>query len=130
MREKIEYELPVEQTGFRSDRSTTDILVALQVLIEKTIEMDGQDFVVFTDYSKTFDSISQVQLFKILSEMGIPKHPVALLEALYNGQSAVIRGNGRHSSAFKIERRVRQGCILSPHLFNLYTESVIREAEI
>ena len=62
--------------------------------------------------------------------MGFPKHLVALLEALYNEQSAVIRWNGRHSSAFKIERGVRQGCILSPHLFNLYTESVIREAGI
>ena len=69
-------------------------------------------------------------MFEILSEMAFPKHHVALLEALYNDQSAVIRWNGRHSSAFKIERGVRQGCILSPHLFNLYTESVIREAEI
>ena len=59
-----------------------------------------------------------------------PKHHVALLEALYNDQSAVIRWNSRHSSAFNIERGVRQGCIISQHLFNLYTESVIREAEI
>ena len=130
MREKIEYELPDEQAGFRRGRSTADMLVALQVLIEKTIEMDGQAFVVFIDYSKAFDSISQVQMFEILTEMGFPKHLVALLEALYNDQSAVIRWNGRHSSAFKIERGVRQGCILSPHLFNLYTELVIREAGI
>ena len=69
-------------------------------------------------------------MFEIITEMGFPKHLVALLEALYNEQSAVIRWNGRHSSAFKIERGVRQGCIISPHLFNLYTESVIREAGI
>ena len=49
MREKIEYELPDEQAGFRSGRSTADMLVALQVLIGKTIEMDGQAFVVFID---------------------------------------------------------------------------------
>ena len=54
MREKIEYELPDEQAGFRSGRSTADMLVALQVLIEKTIEMDDQAFVVFIDYSKAF----------------------------------------------------------------------------
>ena len=69
-------------------------------------------------------------MFEILTEMGFPKHLVALLEALYNDQSAVIRWNGRHSSPFKIERGVRKGCILSPHLFNLYTESVIGEEEI
>ena len=60
----------------------------------------------------------------------IPKHLFALLEALYNDHSAVIRWNSRHSSAFKIVGGVRQGCILSPHLFNVYTESVIREADI
>ena len=80
--------------------------------------------------SKAFDSIGQVQMFEILSEMLFPKHLVALLEALYNDHSAVIRWNGCHSSAFNIERGVRQGCILSPHLFNLYTESEIREEEI
>ena len=106
------------------------MLAALQVLIEKTIEMDGQAFVVFIDYSKAFDSISQVPMFEILSEMRFPKHVVALVVALYNDQSAVIRWNGRYSSAFKIERGVRQGCIISPHLFNVYTESVIKEAEI
>ena len=115
-REKIEYELPDGQAGFRRGRTTADVLVALQVLIENTIEMDGQAFVVFIDYSKAFDIISQVQMFEIISEMGFPKHIVALLEALYNDQSAVIRWNGQHSSAFKIERGVRQCCIISPHL--------------
>ena len=106
------------------------MLVALQVLTEKTIEMDGQAFVLLIGYSKAFDSISQLHIFEILSEMGFPKHLIALLEALYNEDPAVIGGNGRCSSAFKIEIGVRQGCILSPHFFNLYTESVIREAEI
>ena len=69
-------------------------------------------------------------MFEIISEMGFPKHLVALLEALNNDQSAVIRWNGRHNSAFKIERGVRQGRIISPHFFNLYTESVMRAAEI
>ena len=58
MTEKIEYGLIDEQAGFRRGRSTTDMLVALQVLIEKKIEMDGQAVLVFIDYSKAFDSIS------------------------------------------------------------------------
>ena len=66
---------------------TADMLEAVQVIIDKTIEMNGQAFVVFIDYRKAFDSISQVHMFEILSEMGYPKHLVALLEALYNDQS-------------------------------------------
>ena len=74
MRENIEYELPDKLAGFRSGCSTADMLVAIQVLIEKTIEIDGQAFVVFIDYS-------QVQMLEILSEIGFPKHLVGLLEA-------------------------------------------------
>ena len=57
------------------------MLVLLQILLEKKIEMDGQAFVVFIYYRKTFDSIIHVQMFEILSDMGFPKHLVALLEA-------------------------------------------------
>ena len=130
MRVKIEQELPDEQAGFRRGRGTADMLVALQILIEKMLEVNGQAFIVFIDYSKAFDSISQTQLFDILSEMGFPKHLVSLLEALYIDQLAVIRWNGSHTNAFNIDKGVRQGCILAPHLFSLYTESVMREAEI
>ena len=84
----------------------------------------------FIDYSEAFESISQVQMFEVLSEIGFPKHLVAPLEVLYSDQLADMRWNGRHSSAFTIERGVRQRCILSPHIVNLYTESVIRQSEI
>ena len=75
-REKIEYELPDEQAGFRRGR----MLVDLKVIVEKTIGMGVHAFVVFIDYSKAFYSISQVglQIFEMLSEMGFPKHLVAL----------------------------------------------------
>ena len=85
--------------------------------------MDGQAFVVFIDYRKAFDSVSQVQMFEILTEMGFPKHLVALLEALYNDQSAVIRWNGRHSSAFKIEREEWGKGVFFHHISSIYTPS-------
>ena len=120
--EKMEYELPDEQAIFRPGRSwpTADVLVTLQVLVEKMIEMV---FVAFIDYSKAFDSTIQVQMFQILSEMSCTKYIVALLEALYNITNYLT--NGRHSSAFKIERGMRQGCIRSSNLFNLCNETVI-----
>ena len=76
------------------------------------------------------DSISNVQLFDIMLELGFPEHIVALLQSLYIDQTAVIRWDGSTTKTFPIGEEVRQGCILSPHLFSLYTEYVMREAEI
>ena len=86
---------------------------------------------VFIDYSKAFDSFSHIQMFNILiKDMGFPRHIVALVQALYEKQSAIVRWNGSHTKLFFIEKGVRQGCILSPLLFCAYTEQVMREAEI
>ena len=63
-------------------------------------------------------------------ELGFPEHIVALLQSLYIDQTAVIRWNGSTTETFPIGKGVRQGCILFPHLFSLYTESVMRDAEI
>ena len=69
-------------------------------------------------------------MLDILSEMGFPKHLFALPEAPYSDLLANMRWNGRHSGAFTIERLVRKGYMLSPHLFNLYTDSVTRQSGI
>ena len=86
MRKKIEMELPDEQAGFRPGRGTADMLVIIQVLIEKVMGIGGQALVTFIDYSKAFDSISHVQLFDIMLELGFPERIVALLQSLYIDQ--------------------------------------------
>ena len=77
-----------------------------------------------------FDNVNHNQLFDTMIKMGFPTHLVSLIAALYDNQKATIRWNGEHCDFFKIGKGVRQGCILSPHLFNVYTEQVMREAEI
>src|SRR6218665_1238537 len=62
--------------------------------------------------------------------MGIPKHLIQLLKGLYENQSAVIRTEFGDTDRFKIKNGVRQGCILSPFLFNLYAERIMRKAEM
>ena len=76
----------------------------------------------FVDYAKAFDCVDHNKLWKILEEMGIPDHLICLLRNLYVGQE-VRTGHGT-TDWFQIGKGVRQGCILSPCLFNLYTEHI------
>ena len=74
----------------------------------------------FIDYAKAFDSVDHNKLWKILKEMGIPEHLICLLRNLYTGQEATVRTGHGTTDWFQIGKGVRQGCILSPCLFNLY----------
>ena len=129
LKRKLESEQPEEQAAYRKGRGTRDMLVCLQVLIEKVIAMNQQAFIMFIDYSKAFDSVCHSQLFNAFLEMGFPKHLVTLLQSLYVNQRAIIRWNGEHTSEFEIGKGARQGCIVSPHLFVTYTEKGMRDAE-
>src|SRR6218665_2428295 len=98
----------------------------------KNLEKEyGKDVhICFIDYSKAFDCNNPELLWKTLLEMGIPKHLIQLLKRLYEDQSAVIRTEFVDTDRFKIKKEVRQGCILSPFLFNLYAEKIMRKAEM
>ena len=82
----------------------------------------------FIDYAKAFDSVGHNKLWKILREMGIPDHLTCLLRNLYAGQEATVRTGHGTTDWFQIGKGVRQGCVLSPCLFNLYTEYIMRNA--
>ena len=79
-------------------------------------------------YAKAFDCVDHNKLWKILREMGIPDHLTCLLRNLYAGQEASVRTGHGTTDWFQIGKGVRQGCILSPCLFNLYAEYIIRNA--
>ena len=81
----------------------------------------------FIDYAKAFDCVDCNKLWKILKEMGIPDHLICLLRNLYAGQEARVR-TGRGTGWFQIWKGVCQGCILSPCLFNFYSEYIMRNA--
>ena len=74
----------------------------------------------FIDYAKAFDYVDQNKLWKILKEMAIPDHLTCLLRNLYEGQEATVRTGHGTTDWFQIGKGVRQGCILSPCLFNFY----------
>ena len=80
----------------------------------------------FIDYAKAFDCVDHNKLWKILKEMGIPDHLTSLLRNLYAGQEATVRTGNGTTDWFQIGKGVRQGCILSPCLFNFYAEYIMR----
>ena len=82
----------------------------------------------FIDYAKAFECVDHNKLWKILKEMGIPDHLTCLLRNLYAGQEATVRTGHRTTDWFQIRKGVRQGCILSSCLFNLYAEYIMRNA--
>ena len=87
-----------------------------------------QKNICFVDYVKAFDYADHNKLWKILKEMGIPDHLTCLLRNLYAGQEATVRSGHGTIDWFQIEKGVRQGCILSPCLFNFFAKYIMRNA--
>ena len=118
----MNHELPDVQAGFRKGRGTRD---QIAWIIEKARKF--QKNTCFIDYAKAFDYVDHNKLWKILKEMGITDHLNCFLRNLYAGQEATVR-TGHGTDWFQIGKGVRQGCILSPCLFNFYAESIMRNA--
>ena len=121
-------ELPDVQAGFRKSRGTTDQIANIHWIMEKAREFQKNIYFCFTDYVKAFDCVNNNKLWKILQEMRIPDHLTCLLRNLYACQEATVRSGHETTDWFQIGKGVRQGCILSPCLFNFYAEFIMRNA--
>ena len=120
-------ELPDVQAGFRKGRGTRDQIANI---MEKAREFQKNIYFCFIDYAKAFDCVDHNKLWKILKEMGIPDHLTCLLRNLYAGQEATVKTGHGTTDWFQIGKEVRQGCILSPCLFNLYAEYIMQNARV
>ena len=123
-------ELPDVQAGFKKGRGTTDQIANIRWIIERAREFQKSIYFCLIDYGKAFDCVDHNKLWKILKEMGIPDHLTCLLRNLYAGQEATVRTGHGTTDWFQIGKGVRQGCILSPCLFNLYAEYIMRNAAL
>ena len=96
--------------------------------MEKAREFQQNIYFCFIDYAKAFDCVDHNKLWKTLQEMGIPDPLTGLLRNLYTGQEATFRTERGTTDWFQIGKGVHQSCILSPYLFNLYEEYIMRNA--
>ena len=121
-------ELSDVQSGFRKGRGTRGQIANIHWIIEKAREFQKNIYFCFTDYTKAFDCVYHNNLWTIFKEMEIPDHCMCLLRNLYGGQIATVRTRHGKMNWFKIGKGVHQGCTLSPSLFNLYAEYIMRNA--
>ena len=96
-------------------------------MTERLIEKNKKLFVCYIDYKKAFDKIKHIALSKLLDEYNVPSEEIRLISNIYDNQEAQIRINTLLSRKVKIKQGVRQGCILSQILFNLYSEEVVNK---
>ena len=156
----MNHELPDVQAGFRKSTGTGDQIVNICWIIEKPREIQKNIYFCIIDYAKAFDSVDQNKLWKILQEMGnlpipgieprsptlqadaltseppgkprlgILDHLTCLLRNLHAGQEATVKTGHGTMDWFQIGKVVCQGCMLSPCLFNLYAEYIMRNARL
>ena len=124
----MNHELPDDQADIRKGRRTRYQIGNICWIIKKARKFQKNIYFCFIDYAKAIDCVDHNKLWKILKELGILDNLTCLLRNLYAGQVAtVITGHGT-TNWFQIGKAVHQGCILSPCLFNLYTEYIMRNA--
>lgn len=121
---KCEADLSSTQFGFREGLGTREALAAVSILFQKCRDMRRDIYVCFIDYEKAFDRVDHTLLLSLLQKMGLDRQDIEFIRELYWNQEASIRIGQTTSKLVPIERGVRQGCILSPALFNIYSEHI------
>ena len=119
---------PESQCGFRSNRSTVDMIFSLRQLQEKCKEQQQPLYVAFIDLTKAFDFVSIDCLFKILPIIGCPPKLLSFIKSFHNGTRGTVQYDGSMSEAFSINSGVKQGCVLAPTLFNIFFSVLLKHA--
>jgi hypothetical protein len=122
----IEREISEEQAGFRKGRGTRDQIANIRWILESAMEYGKTIVMCFIDYSTAFDCVDHSRLWNTLRSMGVPEHFIVLIKSLYTNQEAALQTEYGNTEWFEVRKGIRQGCILSPYLFNMYSEYVLR----
>lgn len=125
---KCEQDMGDEQFGFRRGMGTRDALCSLVILMQKCRDQQKDVYACFIDYEKAFDRVQHNTLLECLKKKGLDPNDINIIEKLYWQQTASVRTEKGISQQVEIQRGVRQGCVLSPLLFNLYSEEIFVRA--
>lgn len=128
IRDTVEARLREEQCGFRRGRGTMDQIWLARQLIEKAVEHGTELHMCFVDLAKAYDSVPRAALVRVLREYGIEREIVQIIDQIHTGTGCRVRTRGGKSARFGVATGVRQGCVMSPVLFNVYIDMIVRQA--
>ena len=127
--QQIDKDVSRLQSGFRPGTGTREEIFNLRTICERTTDVQKDVYICFIDYTKAFDRVKHFKMIECLPAIGIDDQDLQIISKPYWEQSACVRTESGMTSEFKIKKGVRRGCVLSPNLFNLYTEKIFREVE-
>ncbi|GFO09658.1 endonuclease-reverse transcriptase, partial [Plakobranchus ocellatus] len=128
IRNKIKPEIAEEQCGFVEDKGTSNAIYILRTSIECALEVQKDLYLCFIDYTKAFDRVRHDEILKQLKQLNIDGKDLRIIKTMYWEQTAAMRIENKTSTFQDIKRGV-QGCVLSPDLFSLYSEIIMRNLE-
>ena len=115
-----------QQAGFRRNRSGADQIASLRIIVEQSLEWNSPLYINFIDFEKAFDSVDRETLWKLLRHYRVPEKIISLIQCTYQDMSCRIAHAGQISDSFDVKTGVRQGCLLSPFLFLLVIDWIMR----
>jgi len=123
---ETEHILPEEQCGFRPARSTVDMLFVVRRLQQLGRQKKIPLYMCFIDLQKAYDSVDRELLWEVLTRLGVPTKMLTIIRNFHEGMRARVRADdGEHSDWFNVTQGLRQGCVLSPLLFNVFFAAAI-----
>ena len=117
-----------EQARFRAGKSTTEQIFNLQILCEKYLQHQQDLYQVFIDFKKAFDKVWHAALWADMKKYNISTNLIQVIKNLYNKSTSAVLFNSSIGDWFRITVRVRQGCLLSSTLFNIFLERIMTDA--
>jgi hypothetical protein len=124
----LDEKLTEQQAGFRKDRSCTDKIAALRIIIEQSLEWNTSLFLNFVDFEKAFDSLDRELLWNLMAHYGIHQKFINIIMNSYSNMQCRVIHESKLTESFDVKTGVKQGCLLSPFLFLLAIDYIMRES--